>query len=194
MKNFYVQFKKGIFEKEVSGFSLLETIVAIAIMTVAVSGIMNLVYQGSVSSRLQTDQVTATYLAADTIEYIRSLRDTYWLENIGGNTFDDWVSSSPINSCEDGCIVDTRINNDFINSCEHECQPLDYDNETGLYGHGEGSPSRFTRKVEIVPIADSGSDVYEAEITATVSWQRGSDQNYQIQIKQYIFDYRKSNN
>lgn len=194
MRNMCVKLKQVITGNQASGFSLLETIVAIGILTVVVSGIMNLVYQGSTSSRLQTDQVTATYLAADAIEYVRSLRDTYWLENIGDNTFNDWVLSSPISSCVDGCIIDTRIDNDFINSCGEICQPLDYDEGTGLYGYGDGSPSRFTRKVEIVPITNSGSDVYEVKVTATVSWQRSSEQNYQIQIQQYLFDYRQSNN
>lgn len=172
----------------------METIVAIGIMTVAISGIMNLVYQGSVASRFQTDQITATYLAADAIEYVRADRDTYWLEKPRTHRFDEWVNAAPITECTSACAIDTRIGEESITECNDGCDPLDYNDSTKLYGYGNGSESRFTRTVEINAIDNGGpTGDDEAEITVTVSWQHTLGSTAEITIQQSIFDYRDSN-
>lgn len=179
----------------------METIVAIAILTMSVSGIMNLVYQGSVADQIQTDRVTATYLAADAIEYIRSSRDSFWLDDPGSNTFghwDGWLGSGSggLSQCQImPCQIDTRVNNTSVDGCSGECDPLDYNDSSKLYGYGNGAESKFTRSVSI-DTEDNNGDGYddEAIITVTVSWQRTGGETSEVVLEESIFDYRDSNN
>jgi type II secretory pathway pseudopilin PulG len=183
MKNMFKQSKHLLGTN--TGFSLVETLVAIGIMTAVVSGIMALVYQGSVASRYQADQITATYLAADAVEYIRSERDSYWLEDPVGNEFASW-SQTINNECYDVCTIDTRIGEESIDWCDGSCPPLDYNESTGFYGYGNGNASRFTRSIDIDAASDS------LEMAVTVSWPRNNFTE-SVTIEQSIYDYRDSN-
>jgi|AntRauTorcE11897_2_1112592.scaffolds.fasta_scaffold04037_4 prepilin-type N-terminal cleavage/methylation domain-containing protein len=179
------------FTGESAGFSLVETIVAIAILLVVVSGIMNLIYQGATASQGQQDRITATYLAADAMEYIRSLRDTYWLEDLAAHTFVDWASTDPVNRCtgsSDPCRVDTRFglaSTTAIQSCSGTCPPLEYNTSTNLYGYGNGSATRFTRSISYA--TTNGGD--EADFTVTVTWEGSGGDTSGITIEESIFGW-----
>ena len=161
-----------------TGFSLIETVVAIAILLVVISGIMNLVYQGATSSQSQQERITATYLASEAIEFIRADRDSYWLDDIGSNTFDGWLSKNNITACQsaDGCRIDARVGGQEIADCSGDCPVLEYNRNSKVYGYESGivwTSSRYRRTVEIESLDhnNDGNDD-EAIITATVTWQR----------------------
>lgn len=176
------------------GFSLVETIVAMAILLVSITGIMNLIHQGSAANRQQADQITATYLAAEAIEYLRADRDSYWLQSGGGNGFNDWINSADMQNCqlgEDGCRIDARVGYADINQCVGACDPLDYNTETGEYGYETGSAweeSRFRRYVTIA----TANSLNEAQITVTVTWQTAGAGQKEVVLEQSIYDYREN--
>lgn len=175
------------------GFTLVETLVAIGILLVSVSAVMGLINQGIVSSRLQRDRLTATYLAADAVDFIRAHRDSYWLAN-PDNTFNEWTNSSDIQDCRSsgsnsGCEIDTRPGIDSISKCSSECNnPLDYNSETHLYGYGNGSESKFIRSIEIERSKPSPPDWGEVKITAEVTWQNG-DQTESIVLEEWLYGW-----
>lgn len=168
-----------------AGFSLVETLVAISILLVVVSGVMALVYQVSSSSQGVVNRLTASYLAADAAEFLQSERDSYWLTNTG-NTLDGWINdgalyTDSVSACTSGnpCRVDTRINNADIQPCSGSCDPLDYNSSQRLYGHDSGAgweASKFTRSfvIEENSSLDSDADTDEIIVTVTVSWNDGS--------------------
>jgi len=175
-----------------SGFSLIETVVAITILLIVVSGVMNLIYQGTASSQLQQERITATYLATEAIEFIRADRDTYWLNAIGSHTFDDWLNDTSIYDCleADGCFVDARIGVEGINSCSGDCPILKYNTATKMYSYGSGvewreSRYRRTVTVEAVEHGSSGTDD-EALITVTVSWQRSGGETSAVVFRESL--------
>ncbi len=98
------------FMKTKTGFTLVETLVAITILLLAIGGPMFAVSQSLKSSYYARDQITAFYLAQDAIEYIRNLRD----ENaLTGGTWSDFTSMSggPISDCIGlTCRVDSSDN------------------------------------------------------------------------------------
>ncbi|MEX2369295.1 MAG: prepilin-type N-terminal cleavage/methylation domain-containing protein [Candidatus Paceibacterota bacterium] len=175
-----------------SGFSLIETVVAITILLVVVSGVMNLIYQGTTASQQQQERITATYLATEAIEFIRADRDTYWLEDIGSHAFDDWINSTDVSVCQstNGCTVDARIGTESINACSGDCDILKYNTATKMYSYGSGvnwKDSRYRRTVEIQTV-DHGSNGVddEALITITVSWQRSGGETSTIIVRESL--------
>ena len=87
------------------GFSLVEALVAISIFTLAVVTIMVTLSRGISNTNYSKQKMTAEYLAAEGVEYIRNLRDTYVIYASGGaqagwNTFVGQMGPCiPVNGC-----------------------------------------------------------------------------------------------
>ena len=65
--------------KNIKGFTLIESLVAIAILTLAVSGAFFTANRAIVAAGIARDQLTASFLAQEGIEYVRLLRDNAYL-------------------------------------------------------------------------------------------------------------------
>lgn len=61
------------------GFTLIETLVAIAILTLAVAGPLLVASRALVSAQIAQEQLAASYLAQEGIEYVRMMRDDEYL-------------------------------------------------------------------------------------------------------------------
>ena len=61
------------------GFTLVETMVAITILTLAVSGAFMAASSAINAANIASDQLTASYLAQEGIEYVRVMRDNTYL-------------------------------------------------------------------------------------------------------------------
>ena len=113
-----------------SGFSLLETIVAISILMITIVGPLSLASKGIVFADYVKDEITGFYLAQEALEAIRNIRDTnikndrYWLTNIAENCLQPWICRLDIwkldkpdkvfykcSSSSDECNDDTRRKN-----------------------------------------------------------------------------------
>lgn len=62
-----------------AGFTLIETMVAITIITLAIAGPLVIANSAIVAARISRDQLTASYLAQEGIEYVRAMRDDNYL-------------------------------------------------------------------------------------------------------------------
>ena len=93
----YFGFRNSDFTK---GFTLIETFVAIVILTTAIVGPLQIAMRGLQASLISTDQVTANYLAQDAVEYVRWVRDSNLLQGSNWLThFDNCLSSTGANTC-----------------------------------------------------------------------------------------------
>lgn len=63
----------------IKGFTLIETMVAITILTVAVSGTFFVANSSINASSIARDQLTASYFAQEGIELVRQARDNNYL-------------------------------------------------------------------------------------------------------------------
>lgn len=151
------------------GFTLIETLVAITLLTVAIVSPMSLVTKSLSTAYYARDQVTVFHLAQEAIEIVRRVRDNNILKNALG-TDTDLLKDIP--SGGEAFTVDAR--DDSMVRCPPEdgC-PVLKTNGT-FYGYGTGVewvPSRFTRTVR-AEFIDGGLD--EVYVSVEVSWQTGS--------------------
>ena len=72
------------------GFTILEIILAIFILTTAIFGSFALIQQTVAGASLNQSKLIAYYLAQEGIENVKNIRDTNWLQGE-----DDWAAGMP---------------------------------------------------------------------------------------------------
>lgn len=151
------------------GFTLLETIVAVYILSTVVVAGFTAAFVSISSSIHAKNQVTAFYLAQDVFDYIRHQRDINVVDPDTGNWLEGLGSCVGINSY---CSIDTSTN--FISTINEEGGGPLYLTNGGIFTHSDSgnSPTNFRRVININEIA-SGQ---EATIEITVSWTQGANE------------------
>lgn len=179
------------------GFTILETLVAISILILSITGPIVFTQNALRASFLARDQITAFFLAQDAIEYIKWVRNENLLEiyqTPAGGTPGDWLEG--LDECVDDsktCTIDTTADSpdtaSDIKSCisdEEGCNtdhPLKKDNN-GVYGFGGTDDSIFSRSINIKEIVPDT----EAEVTVTIKWKsHESVGEREIVVKENIF-------
>jgi len=153
-----------------SGFTLVETLVAIGILVVVVAGAFSSAQSGLSSSIMSKNQVTAFYLAQEAIEQVRNIRDS---NALAGMSWLSGIASSESDPCYVGnvCRVDVRNHPNLFRcpSGEGSCPVLKQDSNTGFYGYEVSwQDTIFRREVRIVPINSN-----EISVLVTVDWSKG---------------------
>ena len=161
------------------GFTFVETLVAIASLLLAIVAPLSLVYQSLAASRVARNQVTAIYLAQESIEFIRGTRDN---NALSGGTWvlgleDCWGSKK-------ACYID--IPDAEVAACTDGCPTLGYDPERYLYGYGDGTED--TVFVRTIRMEELQPDV-EFEITVEVAWHEGTSEK-NITVSDYIYNWQ----
>lgn len=185
---------KKTFKNSKKGFTLLETLVAVFILSLALTGpiyIATLAIRGSVESR---DNISAYFLAEEAVEYIRNIRDTNSLRGI------DWLES--MRDCH--VTVGTEIKNICVltrpgsgyqlNQCGGDCPALSFDpNTTPVYGgEGKGSASITTSKFVREIYLEDRVPNKEVDVHVTVKWvEKGRDRQFKIVQTLFNQDYSK---
>jgi type II secretory pathway pseudopilin PulG len=198
--------KKNIFNNN-SGFSLIETLIAVSILMIAIAGPLSLVQAGLFSSIHQRNQVTATFLAQEAIEYIKNIRDSNSYTNNSG-TLTDWLkgpdgsrlvnadNSGTCGSNNNGCYIDPYgklgAGNTYIQSVSASNLPLrQYSDGNGnfmYYSYGAGGViSPYTRKVTIAPVAGTSDEV---TVSVTMGWKDNSTPRTYT-VSENIYNYEE---
>lgn len=194
MRNFFSKTK-------ISGFTLIETLVAVSIFSTSVLTLMIILSQGLTNISYAKQKIRAEYLSGEGIEYIRNMRDTYMLYSATGeagwNAFYSKLISSGA-SCQNsnGCYLNadnvfssvdpmpmTKI---LLTACYYStCSeaPLLYDGSTGGYNYSSGINSGFSRQINIVQISNA-----EIKVSSTVYWNQASGL-HSISFTENLFDW-----
>lgn len=178
---------KNNFKNKKSGFTLLEALVAVSILMVAVVAPITIAQKGLSSAAYSKNQMIASYLAQDAIEYIKNKRDEVAINNnYDWNNLSIFGNTSSVTLCKssNGCQIDTIknvINDNTAVLDFDQNKPLIEDNN-GFYGYSTGvdfKTTNFTRQIKI-----SMLDANSALITVMVTW--GTDS---ITVKDMIYNY-----
>ncbi len=99
------------YKKSHRGFTLIETLVAVLLLATAVAGPLTIASAGLSAALVAKDQIVATYLAQDAIEYIRYKRDSACLA-AGGTACASGTWLSTLSACTGatGCYLDSTEN------------------------------------------------------------------------------------
>ena len=147
--------------KNLRAFTLLETLVAVAVLLMALLGPFSIAQQSLRSAYYARDQVTAFYLAQEGIEFVRAIRDQNYLS---GN---EWLSGFDTTCTNTPCVVD--FPNFTYTACPAGvCPPVRMSAAGGLYNHESGEVSPFTRQVTLTASDTNPSLVI---VSVTISWK-----------------------
>jgi prepilin-type N-terminal cleavage/methylation domain-containing protein len=172
------------------GFTLVETLVAIFILLISITGPLTVAQNGLRAAMVSRDQTTAFYLAQDAMETVKNIRDDNILSRAG-----DWLEGLDYCLELDGCTIDTTSNDVEIVSCSipsvtNGCtteRPLLYEESSGQFGIGNGGdPALFSRLIEI----EESAEDREATITVTIRWTTHENVGErEIVVQENIFNW-----
>ena len=153
------------------GFSLLEVIIAIFIITLGLIGILSLVVQSIQVQYINKNNMIASQLAQEGIELVRNIRDNNWIDGLG------WKSGIGT-----GFYIIDYING--INSNISDTKL--YIDGNGFYKHGlEATTSNFNRLIEITD-TDNGDGI---DVKSTVIWQEKNNSHSYI-AETELYDWK----
>ena len=183
-----------------SGFTIVETLVAIAILLMSISAPLTIAEKGLASAETARQEITAFYLAQEAMEYIRNVRDTNALSGLGGQS--NWLQD--LNPCiqSGGCGVDVTAPppGQQITACNQNndnCRLSQYTGNPnspllGIFGHSlpdeNWTATDFIRRVDIQEIQNS----IEARVQVTMTWKAGSLGSRTLILSENIFNWYDS--
>ena len=202
-----------------SGFTLIEALVAISILMIAIASPMTLAQKGLSTATLSKDQMIASFLAQDAIEAVKNIRDQIAVSDL---TPADWLYGNGLNGsgpsltnciCNDVdkicnfdsatpsyCTIDTTSSVWDSNSIKSNNQNLgvlkifsDTDGKFLRYGYisGDATDGPDSRFARYINIKRSDSNSNEAAVNVRVSWD--SPQGLQkIDIQDFIYNYSEN--
>lgn len=148
--------------KNYSGFSFIEAMLSMAVLTIGIIGVMPLLLSGMNTTNDSRDQQIAVLLAQEGVELIRNIRDNNWAAGL--DSFSYFPSGSKSN-----CRIDKSYSDGSSILCVDAATKKLYIDANGFYLHSSaGILSKFQRKLII-----DMSTAKQATVTSVVAW-RGS--------------------
>jgi Tfp pilus assembly protein PilV len=161
-----------------SGFTIIETLVAITILMIAIVGPITIANKALSASVEAKNQMIASNLATEAIEYLKSLKDgnirgaVDWLTGFGNCTKDGTSGSG---AC--GVQVVSEQPNFNVAMCDSiatGCQLYINPNTGYVMDSSSGNtPTPFTRYVFIGKVSTYDTSYSDVLVTAVVQWNTG---------------------
>jgi len=176
---------------DTKGYSLIEVLVAIAILMIAIVGPLTIAAKSIQSSQYARQQITATYFAQEGITAIHAIRNESALAYIDNSTANPWewttamqnylslsacfISSTNKNGCNidfsDSSLEDNAVSCATKSNCTMELQIINSNSKKSPFyvlkaTSSPSSPTPYTRMIRLKSL--NGGD--EILITSTVEW------------------------
>ena len=164
------------------GFTIIESLVALAILSLALTPMLVVV---TMSSRIATsvkNNLVAALLAQEGIEVIRAIRDTNWLN--GQLFYTGLNEDAETGTTKDGLVQYNTTGSLLPYNADAK---LYLDNVSGIYSYDSSpssSPTIFTRKMSVTKISDA-----ELKIVSEVTWNEPPRLKI-ISVESHLFDWK----
>ncbi len=173
--------------KNNSAFTLVELMVAIAIISTSMVAIFSLIIQNIQVQKVNKDTLTASMLAQEGVELVRSVRDENWLTPLA----EVWDG---IDEVDNTFSIDFNFAIDRVPNIPTDSGARLYLNGNNFYDHTVvgGTPTQFYRLITIAPSGldtdGDGNDDYMS-VSSQVQWMRnGHPKNYVAET--LLYDWR----
>lgn len=178
------------FENKEGGFTLVEALTAIFILTFVVVGLMTVVSDSLFATKYAKDEITANYLLQEVVDFVRNDRDTAVFLNIGegiNSSWSDFVEEytrvEAGCSSSSGCIVDVNLSDNNLRLCSSPACSYLYlhegDNVADLKSFyvTKDYPFGITGRVKTnfqrtLKVTEEGANQLKVEVT--VNWKNGN--------------------
>jgi len=158
-----------------NGFTLIEVLLAVFIITVAVLGLYNGINYSYHSVETAKEIFVASYLAEEGIELVKNIRDSNFVTP--GASFNQGLSNC---TSSFGCRIDYDDNSLTQNTDEASSKTLLWINASGAYNYtASGEKTIFSRKIIIM---DGG-----IRLKVVVVVYYGEEQ---FILEQYLYDWK----
>lgn len=164
------------------GFTLVETMVAVFILSFSIAVFMNVVASGFFSARYARNEIVANFLLQEAVDYVRNDRDTRIILYTSTEPLDNWItfisSYDMCTTATNGCYLD--VNTGVKTKCslagqDTNCPPFYFhENSDEIfydYDSTDGALTNFRRQL-LVYVNPNNSD--EIFVEAYVSWENGN--------------------
>ncbi|MEF8847019.1 MAG: prepilin-type N-terminal cleavage/methylation domain-containing protein [Candidatus Paceibacterota bacterium] len=170
-----------------SGFTLVEVLAVIFVITVGVTGVYSLMQTTMTSSNLVSNKLTATYLAQEGVELVRYVRDSNWLEMRGDpDSTISWDQGFPSESVdEQNYEIDYQElgkDDPDLTPCNGVCRYLEV-NDQGYYGYNIGKDTRYKRKIAL----KNDGDKIKVKVKVIFNHQ---GKEYSIKVEENMYKWR----
>lgn len=173
-----------------NGFTLIEMIITIGVVSVGIIGALIAVQQGIVAVDYANSRFTAALLAQEGVEIIKNIRDTNLLEYNYVSAGTAWNEGIGIGDFEVQYTYPQSIDPILTPLiCSPNCNP---DNgprflkksATDFYNYSIGDDSRFKRVIHI-----ESPNVDQIDATITVYWKKRGGGYYNISLLQHLYNW-----
>ncbi len=153
-----------------AGFTLIEAMVALVILTTAMAPLLHLANSATNSAFVIRDNMIAAGLVQEQIEVIRAIRDSNWFN---GRSFDVGLTAGTYRTeWNTQTLIPAGTN-----------PPLLVAN--GIYNYNTGTPTLFTRTVTITKL-----NAGELRVVSTVSIPARGGATRTIQAEDHLFNWK----
>jgi prepilin-type N-terminal cleavage/methylation domain-containing protein len=156
------------------GFTLVEVLVAIAVLAVGLVPAFQMATSAIAISGTVRNSLTASFLAQEGLEVVRAMRDTNWFTSL---PFDDTLLAK----CQTGCMVQYNSTTDKIIASTGSF--LKQDPTSGLFQYNTGNDTLFKRTVTITE-----PNPYELKVVSAVDWTDKGKSN-SISVEYHLFNW-----
>ena len=167
----YAKTGKNRLEGWAAGQLLIESMIGISIAVVGLLGILGLVSRSTSLNRVVSNQFIGNYLAAEGIEIVKNLIDSNiiqhkpWNEGFSNGSFEaDYTS---------------------LTLTPNQNRPLLFDSTNNFYNYQSGTPTIFTRTINITLI---GSE--EIKVNSIVKWKTRGGAQFEVNLEDHFFNWR----
>lgn len=181
-----IEIIKSIKNKD-GGFTLVEALTAIFVLTFVVVGLMTVVSDSLFATKYARDEITANFLLQEAIDFVRNDRDTRVFLNINydiNTAWNNFYATYDNAECENtatGCTLDVHVpSGPNVFSCSNDSCRYLYQDETASSGSfymtnnypGGTSGKTRTNFKRTLTVVNKGED--QLLVTAKVSWKNGN--------------------
>lgn len=162
------------------GFTLLEVIIAISVLTVGIGGTFILINQTLKAASLANSKLVATYLAQEGAEMVINFRDNNWLKQRadGGLSWKDGLEEGEY----EADYTDASLS--FFSG---EGRYLYINSLNGFYGYSGDKQTKFKRKIIIANGAEDEEEI-KLIVTVKVFWQEWGKE-HKIEVVKNLYNW-----